>query len=339
MAGALLAGGASGPSTVFEGTWITIDPGDGSGMTLVVGSGPKPDVYFEDGYASGDACADEAVKRFTARGTGAISADRLAMTFPNGGGCGSVTVAMDGVVTHDPATDTLAGLDGLVWQRALNQPDDPADVPETPAPSTPAQPTAVPTSDPTPEPSSTTAPVDSPLPSECIDLSAGGTYSEATGGLTIVVSVPEAPAVPWQGARGEFFLASGCADGGEMSIIAMTATRVFSSSCMPDAEEIATFAAAVARLDAPTGPDISERVDLTIDGHPAARYDVTDLSTCPDGFGLWGGTTLGPGETGSIYVIDVDGVLLAVELNRDGTQAPAEIAEAQAIVESMRIER
>ena len=89
----------------------------------------------------------------------------------------------------------------------------------------------------------------------------------------------------------------------------------------------------------PTGDDISDRVDLTIGGHAAARYDVANLSTCPGGFGLWGGTILGPGETGSIYVIDVEGVLLAIELNRDGTQTPAELEEAWAIVAGLEIAR
>ena len=35
----------------------------------------------------------------------------------------------------------------------------------------------------------------------------------------------------------------------------------------------------------------------------------------------------------------VDGTLLAIELNRDGTQTPAELEEAWAIVESLQITR
>ncbi len=121
-----------------------------------------------------------------------------------------------------------------------------------------------------------------------------------------------------------------------ISFFASTATSVLATSCMPDNLEITSFADAVARLEAPTGDDISDRVDLTIGGHAAARYDVSNLSTCPEGFGLWHGTTLGPGETGSVYVIDVDGVLLAIELNRDGSQTPAELEEAWAIVASLQ---
>ena len=73
-----------------------------------------------------------------------------------------------------------------------------------------------------------------------------------------------------------------------------------------------------------------------LDGHPAARYDISDLTTCPDGFGLWDLTALGPGETGSVYVIDIDGELLAIELNRDGSQTPAELEEAHAIIASLQ---
>jgi hypothetical protein len=108
---------------------------------------------------------------------------------------------------------------------------------------------------------------------------------------------------------------------------------------MPYSAEIKTFADAIARLDTPRGPDISRRIDLTIDGHPAARYDITNLSTCPTGFGLWHGTTIGVGETGSLYVIDVDGILLASELNRDGSQTPTELEETYAIIASLQITR
>ena len=122
-----------------------------------------------------------------------------------------------------------------------------------------------------------------------------------------------------------------------MSLFALTATTVNDGGCMLSSAEITDFADAIARLDTPKGNDISDRIDLTIDGHPAARYDISNLSTCP-GFGLWSGTILGEGETGSIYVIDVDGVLFAIELNRDGNQTPAELEETYAIIASLQID-
>jgi hypothetical protein len=147
MAGAILAGGASGPSTVFEGTWITIDPADGSGMTLVVGPGRTPAVYFEDGYASGAACVNDAVKRFTARGNGAITDNRLLATFPDGGGCGSTTAGVGGGYDYIAASDMLVDQDGLAWHRALG-PDRSTSLPATPAPATDAPATDAPAQDP-----------------------------------------------------------------------------------------------------------------------------------------------------------------------------------------------
>jgi hypothetical protein len=338
-AGALLAGGGGErrPSTPFEGSWITTDPFDGSGMTVVVGPGMSPEMYFEDGYATGGACINDAVKRYTARGTGTIVGNVLTGHFPDGGGCGLMTVEHAGVYEYVARTDMLVDQDGLGWSRALDQDPDSTDTP-------PAAPSGQPTSEPTPhqtsEPSPAASAVGSATPVECIDLSLGGTYAAPAFPLTgsVVATVPQAPAIPWQGAAGSFFLSSSCADSGPIAIYVMGATDVMTSSCMPDAPEIATFEEALARLDAPIGDDIAKRVDLTIDGYRAARYDVSKLTTCPQGFGLWGGTILGPGETGSIYVIDVDGLLLAVELNRDGEQTPAELDEAQAIVESFDIQ-
>jgi hypothetical protein len=123
-AGAIIGGGGSQPSTVFEGSWITTDPGDGSVMIVVVGRGNEPAVYFEDGYATGGACVNEASKRFTAEGAGTIVGDRLNVHFPEGGGCGPVRVEMDGHFDYVAAQDVLVGEDGLAWARALG-PQDP----------------------------------------------------------------------------------------------------------------------------------------------------------------------------------------------------------------------
>jgi hypothetical protein len=57
-----------------------------------------------------------------------------------------------------------------------------------------------------------------------------------------------------------------------------------------------------------------------------------------DGPGRPNGTAPG-GETVSIYMIDVDGTLVEIELNRDGTQTPAELEEAYAIIASLQITR
>ncbi len=156
VAGGIMAGGAQQPSSVFEGTWITIDPADGSGMTLVVGPGQTPAVYFEDGYASGLACVNDAVKRFTARGTGQISGNRLVATFPEGGGCGLKKTGVRGVYDYDQRGDTLSDQDGVVWTQALGE-QPVSQAPETPMPTTsPEVPAPSATSRPSPEPGAVT---------------------------------------------------------------------------------------------------------------------------------------------------------------------------------------
>jgi hypothetical protein len=329
VAAAILVGGSKSPfrSTVFEGTWTTTDPADGSTMFLTVAAGTTPAVQFVDEVSTGGACDLDPVKRFTADGTGEISGSRLVVSFPNGGGCGLMTVAIAGAYDYN-ADDTLLDQDRVTWTRVDGRNEPPKQLPATEPPATRA-PLPELTPDPTPE-----GPTGS---SGCIDLAQGGTYTAPAGPLSVTATVPDTPAVPWQGLRDSFSLSGGCGSVAPMSFFASTATSVLATSCMPDNLEITSFADAVARLDAPTGDDISDRVDLTIGGHAAARYDISNLSTCPEGFGLWHGTTLGLGETGSVYVIDVDGVLLAIELNRDGSQTPAELEEAWAIVASLQI--
>lgn len=332
-AAAVLGGGSNTPfrSTFFEGTWTTIDVPDGSTMRLVVGEGTTPAVRFVDELATGGVCDLDPVKRFIADGTGEISGSRLVVEFPDGGGCGLMTVEVAMAYDYVAGSDTLRDQDDVRWTRADSVVDGRATQPPPRQPAATQAPLPEPKPDPTPE-----GPTASP---ECIDLAQGGTYTAPAGSLRVTATVPDSPAIPWQGERDGFYLSGACVSFAPITLIASTWTTVLATSCMPESLEITSFADALARLDTPTGDDISDRVDLTISGHPAARYDITNLSTCPEGFGLWYMTTLGFGETGSVYVIDVDGVLLAIELNRDGNQTPAELEEAWAIIASLQIAR
>jgi hypothetical protein len=338
VAGAILAGGSQPRATTpFEGTWTTIDPLDGSTMNLYVSAGATPAVRFVDDVATGGACDLDPVKRFIADGTGEISGNRLRASFPNGGGCGRTTVEVPGIYDYDDRTDTLLDQDGVTWVRVEGGNPPPTQQPATEPPANQAtEPPA--TLEPLPEPTPGPTSADPTAGADCVDLAQGGTYTRPVGPLTVTATVPETPTIPWQGLRDVFNLSGRCGSVAPIGFFASTATTVLADSCMPDSPAIASFVDAVARLDTPTGDDISERVDLTISGHPAARYDISNLSTC-EGFGLWGGTILGPGETGSIYVIDVDGVLMAIELNRDGSQSEAELEEAWAIIASLQIAR
>jgi len=453
---ALLGSGRDGRfrSTVFEGTWSAIDPGDGSIQTLVVAAGMTPAVHFEDGFSYGGACVADDIKLFKADGTGQVSGTRLDVSFPDGGGCGKLTVDMGpGFYEYDAATDRLtASSDSLVWSRLPDLGALPVVISSliTDAPSgantgtfessgaategglvcpggvvtdlveidsgavgrgelvdftvpkefacddgsgtiavtveihvdleggtesfswvidggtgayerlrgegygstrspatdrylntywgslrTEREPQEA-TSTLAPPPQSTRTPTPAPpVDPLCTDLTQGGTYTAPAGSISVTATIPSAPAIPWQGVRDFFYLTVRCDDGSPIGIGASMATTVNDGGCMPISTEISGFADAIARLDAPQGNDISERIDLTIDGHPAARYDISRLSSC-SGFGLWSGTILGRGETGSIYVIDVDGELLAIELNRNGSQTAAELEEAYAIVASLQ---
>ena len=339
VAGAILAGGSqSRATTPFEGTWTTIDPLDRSRMNLYVSAGATPAVRFVDEVATGGACDLDPVKRFIADGTGEISGNRLEATFPNGGGCGLMTVEVAGIYEYDARTDTLLDQDDVTWTRVEGGNPPPIQQPATEPPPTPA--TEPPATLPEPTPGQPSA--DPTAAAGCVDLTQSGTYTALVGTMSgpggpisLTAAVPRTRAVEWQGSRDTFHLSSSCGDGA-MSFFALTSTSVNDGGCMPSSAEITDFADAIARLDTPEGDDISDRIDLTIDGHPAARYDISTLSTC-SGFGLWSGTILGAGETGSIYVIDVDGELFAIELNRDGSQTEAELEEAWAIIASLQI--
>jgi hypothetical protein len=80
-----------GGATDFGGTWTTTDPVDGSTMYLAVAAGDDPILHFVDAFATGDVCAADAVKVFTADGTGTIDGDHLTTRWPDGGGCGLMT--------------------------------------------------------------------------------------------------------------------------------------------------------------------------------------------------------------------------------------------------------
>ncbi len=321
---ALLAGAARDRSTVFEGSWTTPDLVDGSTQVLFVSSGITPDVKYVDDFSTGGACVDDPAKIFTADGTATVDGSVLHVAFPDGGGCGLQTVEVGpGSYTYNEATDTIVDDLGFRWERVdrVVPSNDPTTSP-TPDPTSP------PTPDPTPDDGSVGA---------CVDLADGGTYTAPVGPLSATATVPDGNRFGWEGTPGLFYLRISCSDGEvPISIHPSTATSINSGTCVPHhAGEIADFADAVARLSAPKVDDISDPIELTIGGHPAVRFDVTELSGCA-GFGLWNGTTLGEGESGSVYVIDVDGEVVAIEVNRNSDATQAQFDEAGAIVASLR---
>jgi len=76
-----------------------------------------PAVQFQDDVATGDACAEDAVKVFRADGVGSISRNRLVVSYPDGGGCGLQLVAIAGGYDYKADTDTLLDADVVTWTR------------------------------------------------------------------------------------------------------------------------------------------------------------------------------------------------------------------------------
>ena len=331
VTGASLGGGAVQPSTVFEGTWITIDPGDGSGMTLVVGRGPTPAVYFEDGYATGAACVTDAVKRFTARGSGEISDERLMATFPDGGGCGSVTVRVPGIYDYHRSGDVLTDQDGVVWTRAL------AGQPETQASDAPAS-TAV-------EPDEA-APVTTPRPDpDCIQFDAPGTYTAPVRSLSLTVAVPGTVADPWNGNRGAFsVMRAACTDwSGFGGIDAGVVSRVDTTACAGGTVEVQTTADVIAAVSVANGIDVIEQTDVAVGGYAGTRFDIRvhdAANPCPDlQIPLVDGVN--PIDAGlgiRLFLVDVGGTTLALGLYGYPDWDPALRTDVDGVIASMRID-
>lgn len=326
MAVAILGGGG-GPSasTVFEGTWTSTDLGDGSRQTLDVGAGMTPAVHFEDAYSSGGACVADEVKVFTADGRGQVFDNSLAVTYPAGGGCGLTTVPIEtGVLDYDATTDTLLASDGLRWFRAREDGARPTPLPEI---------------------------VASPRPeSACLDLHGGGTYDAGVGSLTLTATLPRSTS--WEGLPDSFLLSRfGCPDlGSPVWIEVQLVTQVSPDACdrSGQALEVANAAEAVAALAAQASIGGPDAVDATLGGYTGSRLDMSqsadfDASACTDGVlaPMSDVSSLDPGNILTVYVVDVEGAVLAVAIHWGSTDERADevlVAEVDAIVASLRIE-
>jgi len=312
IVGAMLIGSSS--SSVFEGTWRSTDSGDGSNQSLVIGAGPAPDVRFVDHYATGKACRNDAVKVFTADGTGTVDGDRLTVVFPDGGGCGleAVPVVL-GVITYRAASDTITDGNGLVWSRLVGDFAPP-----------------------------TRGPVDAaetPPPGNCFEVPPGDAYRNDVGPLSLKVTIPLDARSMWEGYRGGFEVARSCLFGRPVLLAASIVFEILADCDPSSVVEASTHAEAVAALGKARGITVSAPASVTLGGYPAARFDIaSDAQMCFDEVLLWGDTSIARGSAMIIYLVDVDGVTLGLSiLNRDGGGSPAEVAEAEAIFGSIDI--
>jgi hypothetical protein len=110
-----LAPAVSAASSVFAGTWVSIDTDDSTQM-LAIGRGSSPAVTYQDFYAS-SACAGEPSTHFVATGRGTIEDDVMWVDFRNGG-CGNHKFGPFGMgLFYDGGSDTLTDTFGIIWHR------------------------------------------------------------------------------------------------------------------------------------------------------------------------------------------------------------------------------
>lgn len=327
MVAAALYVGSPGRSTVFEGTWLATDPGDGSAMSLVVGAGRTPTVHFVDHESTDGACVDDAVKVFTADGTGTITGDRLEAAWPDGGGCGLRTVSMaPGTYTHEERTDTLLDGQGLRWARV-------EDAPPTRGPVT--EPTAGPSAGPSPSPRRASS-------SDCVVVEPGEAYGARVGSLFVTLTAPLDPSIAWEGTKEGFELSGSCRSGGPVDVRINAVTTVYADACDPSSGvAVGSYAEAVEQLDAQRGP---MRIELpphsaTVGGYRSAWFHLGfDGAPC-EGLQLWNGVDISDGDV-LAYLLDVGGTTLGIALWFRGNAAPTgdQRDTAESMIYGIRIE-
>ncbi len=325
IVGAALATGFGGSrSTMFEGTWTSVDPGDGSTQTLVVGAGTRPAVHFEDAFATGAACVADQVKVFTMAGVGTITDSLLEVTWPHGGGCGLTTVDVGpGFYTHDQESDTITDGDNLIWTRVEGRV---------------VPPTSTPMPEPTPRPSPTADP-------DCIQFDAGGTYTSPAGSMSLTVSVPGTTGSPWHGHRDTFdLMKAACTDMmGTGFTLGAEVSLVYTDACSGTSVLVDSARAAIDAMSGAEGLEVVEETQGTLGGYPSTRLDITVSdapNACPDQQ-IPLTDDLSPFDAGltfRLYVIDVEGKTLALALYGYPDWNAGVIADMNAMLASLQIE-
>ena len=191
-----------------------------------------------------------------------------------------------------------------------------------------------------------------PLPAaECAELDAG-TYRAAIEAISVTLSVP----MGWKGSSDldRFALNSrhSCLFTGGVTLDVSLVSHVYSSACDERAAAVKTDtpAAVTAALAAQTGHRTTGPRDTSIAGYPATRFEFSipaGETTCNRG-PLWPapgggrGPTMyrfdGSGSLVTVLVVDVDGLALGIAIDTGVPDDPADIAELDAIVDSLRIE-
>jgi hypothetical protein len=181
-----------------------------------------------------------------------------------------------------------------------------------------------------------------PVP-RCANIASGATYTNRFGTPKLSATVPAGAEGSWQGYRDSFAVGN-CRSGEPIRIDASIVDAVIDNACDPwtrDPVEFGTLAEAAEAIVAQPGHRTSGPTEVTIDGHAAPRLEIsTEGSTCTDGIGLWYGNEFSRDRDAIVYLVDLDGHTVAITVWYIRSQTtPAQLAEAEAIVASIQIER
>jgi hypothetical protein len=199
----------------------------------------------------------------------------------------------------------------------------------------------------TPEPTAEATPEPSPEGAHVL-------LDRAQGGVRIAITLP---ATDWVGEPGGGFVEKGMngadpPDGAGMIAFDDAEYYVWGDPCRwsttrPDTPAT-TVDEFVAAMTAQASRDASEPVDVTVDGFAGKSITVhvpddANFDECDEGvFAMWGTATddlarynQGPGQIDELYVVDVNGVLVVIDIGHYEETPQAVVDELHAIVESI----
>jgi hypothetical protein len=211
------------------------------------------------------------------------------------------------------------------------------------------------------DPSSTTTAVPEDA-SSTLSMPAGdaaiepGTYLIPSSGWSVMDFTVTFPA-DWDVQYGHVFNKHQDTDE-ELGFYAVVVDEIFTDACQGEGVPMEVGPSVddlVAALLAQPGPEASDPVDTTLGGHPAARVDLTvpegfDLTTCRlwddgiDGLQVWHSApadkyfVLGPDTPASVYILDVDGQRQVFLAGRHLATSDEDVAELQAVLDSIQID-
>ena len=141
----------------------------------------------------------------------------------------------------------------------------------------------------------------------------------------------------------------------EMGLVPFIVTHVYTDTCAPEGEfELAPIGPSVDdlanALEALGGAEVSPAEDMVVDEYPAKRVDLTfsediALADCRvPALQIWANASetdffsVLPGSVASVYIVDVRGQTLAMTATWRSAPSESDVAELEAMVDSVQIE-